>query len=315
MGCSKKVKNESGNDLSLNSNQKEEKVASTNEKIKVALIMKTLTNPFFIEMERGARRAEVETGIELIVKTGAEETSIQQQIAIVEEMISSKVKAIVIAPGSSTDLIPVLKKAKDAGIVIVNIDNRLNKEMCQNLGLGDIPFISVNNEIGGYNSAKYIVSKITKPTKAVILEGIRDTENAQQRKAGAVRAFAESKDITIVASETANWKIDEANTIIEKMFEKNSNIGAVFCANDMMALGVLQYLDKVGKKDVLVAGYDALEEAKKAVKAGTLQVTIDQQADVQGYTGVKYALQLIAGKNIPYETFIDTKIVDKESLK
>ncbi|MCB0021873.1 MAG: substrate-binding domain-containing protein, partial [Caldilinea sp.] len=88
--------------------------------------MKTLTNPFFIEMEKGARRAEQELGIELIVKTGAQETSIEQQIAIVDDFIARGVDAIVIAPGSSTELIPVLKKAQDAGIVVINIDNRLD---------------------------------------------------------------------------------------------------------------------------------------------------------------------------------------------
>ena len=70
----------------------------------VSLIMKTLTNPFFIEMEKGARRAEKELGIRLLVKTGAKETSIDQQIAIVEDMIRQRISAIVIAPGSSTDL-------------------------------------------------------------------------------------------------------------------------------------------------------------------------------------------------------------------
>jgi ribose transport system substrate-binding protein len=83
----------------------------------IGLIMKTLTNPFFIEMEKGARRAQSELGVELVVKTGAQETSIEQQIAIVEEMITAGMDAIVIAPGSSTELIPVLKKAQDAGIV------------------------------------------------------------------------------------------------------------------------------------------------------------------------------------------------------
>ena len=92
------------------------------KELTIGLVMKTLTNPFFIEMEKGARKAEKEFGIKLIVKTGAKETSIAQQIGIVEDLISMKVDAIVIAPGSSTELVSVLKKAQDAGIKIVNID-------------------------------------------------------------------------------------------------------------------------------------------------------------------------------------------------
>lgn len=309
-GCSKNSTDNSkkliieNQDNNTNQNSK-----ADGDKKNIALVMKTLTNPFFIEMEKGARKAEEEFNINLTVKTGAKETSIEQQIAIVEELISKKADAIVIAPGSSTELIPVLKKAQDAGIPIVNIDNRLDAELSKKIGLKDVPFISVDNENGGYLSAKYISDKISKPAEVVILEGIREADNAQQRKNGAIRAFKENKNIKIVAMETANWKIDEAYDVIMKTFTNYHNTSAVFCANDMMALGVLQYLDKYNKKSVMVAGFDALDEVKKAIQNGQIDVTISQQADVQGYTGVKYALQIIEGKTPPMETMIDVKVI------
>lgn len=117
----------------------------------IALVMKTLTNPFFVEMERGARRAEKELGVPVCGKPGAQETSIDQQIAIVEESDKAEgVIAIVIAPASSIDLIPVLKKAQDAGISLINIDNRLDRDVAKKVGLLDIPFIGVDNEKGAY---------------------------------------------------------------------------------------------------------------------------------------------------------------------
>lgn len=110
VGCNKVVFN-STDKTSLEGKAQQVNNSNSASKKTIALVMKTLTNPFFIEMEKGARKAENEFGINLIVKTGAKETSIEQQIAIVEELINSKVDAIVIAPGSSTDLIPVLKKS------------------------------------------------------------------------------------------------------------------------------------------------------------------------------------------------------------
>lgn len=284
------------------------------DKKNIALIMKTLTNPFFIEMEKGARKAEQELNVNLIVRTGAKETSIEQQIAIVEEMINQKVDAIVIAPGSSTEIIPVLKKAQDAGIPIVNIDNRIDPALSEKLGLKDVPFISVNNEQGAYLSAKYISDKITKPTEVAILEGIRDADNAEQRKNGALKAFKENPNVKIASMETANWEIDQAYNVTTKIFGNNPDIGAVFCANDMMALGVVQYLDKYQKKNILVAGFDALDEAKSAIKDGKMEVTINQQADIQGYTGIKYAVQLINGEKVPMETMVDAKVVTKDNI-
>ncbi|MFO1425062.1 MAG: sugar ABC transporter substrate-binding protein [Candidatus Competibacteraceae bacterium] len=281
----------------------------------IALVMKTLTNPFFIDMEKGARRAERELGVQLQVKTAAQETSIEQQIQIVEELIEAKVNAIVIAPGDSMDLIPVLKKAQDAGIRVINIDNRLDPVYSARLGLGPIPFISVDNEQGAYKAAKAISERIERPTQAAIVEGIRGAANAEARKQGALRAFAENPAIRVVASETANWKIDESYQVAEKLFNAHPDIGAIFCANDMMALGALKYLEVSGKSQVLVAGFDALEQAKAAIRAGKLTASIDQQAAQQGYLGVQYAVRALAGETLPAETLIDTALVTAETLR
>jgi ribose transport system substrate-binding protein len=280
----------------------------------VCLIMKTLTNPFFIEMEKGARRAEKELGVRLLVKTGAKETSIDQQIAIVEDMIQQHVDAIVIAPGSSTDIIPVLKKAQSAGIRIINIDNRIDPGLSAKMGLVDVPFISVDNIEGAYLATKVIIQKIQPPATAAILEGIRSAANAADRKQGALKAFAENSDIRIAAMETANWKIDEAVTVTSRIFAQHPDVNLLFCANDMMALGAIQYLQGAGKAHVQVAGFDALAEAVNAIREGRLQASVDQNAGQQGYLGVKYAVDMIQGKKPPLETFINVKIITRESL-
>ena len=283
---------------------------------RIALVMKTLTNPFFAEMERGARRAEAELGIELIVKTAAQETSTEQQISIVDGLIRDGVDAIVIAPGDSLELIPVLKKAQDAGIVVLNIDNRLDPEFSQSEGLATVPFISVDNETAAYQSAKFISEQITTPTQAVILEGVRSAQNAEDRKTGAMLAFSENENIDLVAMETAHWKIDEGYDVTKSLFANNPDIGAIFAANDMMALGAIQYLSEVGKADdVLVASFDALEEARSAVKDGSLDVTIDQLAAEQGYLGVQFALRALEGEALPPETYIDVLMITRDNVE
>ncbi len=281
----------------------------------IALVMKTLTNPFFVEMEKGARRAEQEFGITLIVKTAAQETSIEQQIEIVEELIHEQVDAIIIAPGDSIELIPVLKKAQEADIVVINIDNRLDPSYLDSIGLRHVPFISVDNEQGAYLSAKYISDQVTEPTEALIIEGIRNAQNAIDRKAGAERAFAENELVTLVDSATANWKIDEGYRVAEELFVRHPRAGLLFCANDMMALGALRYLEEVGRDDVLVAGYDALSEVRQVLQDGRLAVTIDQQAAEQGYLGVQYAIRALNGETLPSETLIDVLVVTQATLQ
>ena len=293
----------------------EQSHASPQQKAKIALVMKTMTNPFFVVMEQGARQAEKDFDIDLLVKTAAQETSISQQIEIVDQLIRDQnVDAIIIAPGDSVQLIPILEQAQDAGIKIVNIDNRLDAAFSERHDLRDVPFISVDNEQGAYLSAHYIASAVTEPSHAVILEGIRSAANAQARLAGARRAFAENPNVQLVATETANWKIDEGYQVIQVLYQQYPQIRLIFCANDMMALGVIKYLQETQRHDVAVAAYDALSEAQDAIRQGWLAATVDQQAARQGYLGVEYAVRLLRGETLPAETFVDVKLVTAASL-
>ena len=281
----------------------------------IGLVMKTLTNPFFIEMEKGARRAEKDLGITLIVKTAAQETSIEQQIQLLNDLIAAKVDAIVIAPADSQSLVDTLKKASDAGIKIVNIDNRLDVDALKKAGLGEIPFISVDNDAGAYKAGQYLADKAKTPTQAAILEGIRSADNARQRMEGAKRALSENKQIKLVASETANWKIDEGYSVTKALFAKHPEVRLLFAANDMMAIGAIKYLQESGRTKVTVVGYDALGEAITEIKAGRMDATVDQQAAEQGYQGVAVALRLVKGETVQPITLIDTRLVTAETLK
>ena len=274
--------------------------------------MKTLTNPFFVSMEQGARQAATELGIKLLVRTAAEETSATQQIRIVERLVDEgTVQAIVIAPADSVGLIPALKKAQEKGILVVNLDNKLDAEFSAKAGLGNIPFISIDNRRSAYLSAKYLADQVARPTKAIIIEGIREAQNALDRRDGARQALEENSQISIIASESARWKIDEAYGLTERLFAADPDIGVVFAANDMMALGVIEYLQKSNRQDVLVAGFDAIGEARQAITEGSLQVTIDQQPDQQGYLGVRTAFDMIEGKDVPALIMLDGLVVTK----
>jgi ribose transport system substrate-binding protein len=93
------------------------------------------------------------------------------------------------------------------------------------------------------------------------------------------------------------------------VFQAHPDVRLVFCANDMMALGVIQYLKETDKRDVLVAGFDDLDDMKDAIRDGWAVVTIDQQAYIQGYTGIVTAVGMLEGRSTEPETFIDAKVI------
>lgn len=143
--------------------------APSKRPFKIALVMKTLINPYFVDIEKGARRAQRDFGVDLQVKTGSQETAIGQQIQIVEELIDLKVDAIVISPIDSKRPIPILKKAQSAGITIITIDNALDPETLAQNNMQPVPLVSVDNEQASYKVARQISQSINKPTKAAVM--------------------------------------------------------------------------------------------------------------------------------------------------
>lgn len=282
---------------------------------RMALIMKSLTNPFFIEIEKGARKAEREAGIELQVTATSQETAVEQQIQLVEDQIKRKVDAIIIIPDDPQRLIPALKKAQDAGIKVVNIDDRLNPEAVAASGMQPVPFISVDGEEAAYRAAKFAAEPIDQPSDVAIIEGVRSTENSVKRLRGAERAFKENSKLRIVASETARWKIDEGYEVAKRMFKAHPRIRVVSCANDLMAIGVMKYLSESGKTGVRVAGFDGLEEAKAAIRTGDLAVTVDQQPAQQGYQGIMTAVKLLRGEAVANDVRVEARLLTSEQLK
>ncbi len=282
---------------------------------KVAVVLKSFTNPFFVEMARGARRAQDETGIDMEIKTSTPDTSAEQQIRLVNSQIKARVDAIVISPVDTRLLVPVLKAAHDAGIKIVNIDERLHPDALTAHGLYSVPYIGVNSEQAAYQAAKFIAEKITRPTEVAIVEGLSGTATAIERHRGAQRAFQENGNLHLVHAGSANWKADEAYELARRLFKAHPKIGAVYCANDLMAIGVIKYLQEVRNPKVLVGGFDALEEAKGAIRAGHMAVTVDQLASQQGYLGVISAVKLLRGEDVPKVLQVETQLVSAGGLK
>ena len=116
---------------------------------RVALVMKSLANEFFVTMAEGAKahQAASHGAYTLLVNGIRNESDLSQQVALVEQMMAQGVDAIVIAPADSRALVPVLAKAQRQKIVVVNIDNKLDEPTLQQAGI-DVPFVGPDNRAG-----------------------------------------------------------------------------------------------------------------------------------------------------------------------
>ncbi|MBQ0131590.1 MAG: sugar ABC transporter substrate-binding protein [Comamonas sp.] len=290
-------------------------VAHAEEKPKVALVMKSLANEFFRTMEDGAKAHNKEHKNYVLVSNGIKnETDTAAQIKMVEQMVAQKAQAIVIAPADSKALVPVLKSAVDKGVIVVNIDNRLDTAALKEKNL-NIPFVGPDNRAGAKIVGDHLAAQLKAGDKVAIIEGVSTTYNAQQRTAGFKDAMQAAK-MNIVGIQSGNWEIANGNTVAAGMMREHPDLKAILAGNDSMALGAVAAVKAAGKAGkVIVVGYDNIQAIKPMLKDGRVLATADQYAAKQAAFGIEVALKAIKDKTpqaqLPAEVKTDVVLVTK----
>src|SRR6202048_4813079 len=202
----------------------------------IGLVMKSLANEFFKDMQEGAVKHVQERGDLTLIPVGMHsETDIDTQVNAVENFITQKVDAIVVAPADSRALVPPLARAIKAGIVVINIDVALDEAAKKQAGV-DLAFVGPDNRAGAKMSGEVLAKALGAGGKVVIIEGNPGADNALQRKLGFDDAVKEGK-LDLLASTTAHWETEEANTVFSNLLTAHPDITGVMAANDSMALG------------------------------------------------------------------------------
>jgi ribose transport system substrate-binding protein len=272
-------------------------LAQSAPKPKVALVMKSLANEFFLTMENGAKAHQKAHAAQydLIANGIKDEQDTSNQIKIVEQMIVSKVNGMVIAPADSKALVPVIKKAIDAGIIVVNIDNKLDDDALKEKGIV-VPFVSPDNRKGAKLVGDYLARQLKSGDKVAIIEGVSTTINAQQRTLGFQDAM-KTVGANVVSVQSGQWELDPGNKVAAAMLNAHPDIKALLADNDNMALGAVAAVKAAGKSGkVLVVGYDNINAIKPMLKDGRVLATADQFASQQAVFGIDTVLKAIADK-------------------
>jgi ribose transport system substrate-binding protein len=273
--------------------------AESVEKPKVALVMKSLANEFFLTMEDGAKAYQKEhsADFDLISNGIKDETDTAGQTRIVEQMILAKVNALVIAPSDSKAMVPVIKKAVDAGITVINIDNQLDPAIVKSKNIS-VPFVGPDNRKGARLVGEYLAKQLKAGDEVGIIEGVSTTTNAQQRTAGFKDAM-DAAQIKVVSLQSGDWEIDKGNTVAASILSEYPDVKALLAGNDSMAVGAVSAVRAAGKAgQVQVVGYDNINAIKPMLKDGRVLATADQFAAKQAVFGIETALKIIKGEKV-----------------
>ncbi len=266
----------------------------------VSLIMKSLANEFFLTMENGAKQHQLAhaADYELLASGIADERDVPKQIALVERAIAQGVDAIVLAPADSKALVEVCKRALDAKIVVVNIDNKLDAQALGEKSFS-IPFVGPNNRKGARLAGAYLARALRPGDAVAIIEGVTSTANGAERKRGFQDAM-QAAGMRVVASRSANWETDQAARVASDMLLDHPELRGILAANDSMAIGAAQALAERGRAEqVLVVGFDNVSAARKLLQEHRLLATVDQHGDRLATFGIEYALEILSKSAIP----------------
>jgi len=293
----------------------ERKQNNQDDKPVVALVMKTLNNPFFIDMEKGANETAVKLGIELIVQAAEREVDVEKQMQIIENLIQRKVDVICVTPSGSKEIIPAILKANDAGIPVLVIDTRIDSASLKESGGYISTFIGSDNFEGGKIAGQHIIQMLNGNGKVAILEGIPGHETGDARLAGFHEVLDQIPGIGIVASLTANWERDQGFYVFQNILQANPDVQALFACSDMMALGAIEAIASAGKtSEILVVGFDAVKDGRDAILNGTMNASIAQHPSEMGKLSVENAVRLINGESIPEYIPVKIELITKNKL-
>ncbi len=283
---------------------------------RIALVMKSLANEFFKTMEDSARAYHEENSdsFSFIANGIKNEEDVSGQIALVEQMIAQEVDAIVIAPANSQALIPVLKQAKEKGIVVINIDNKLDDSTLEDENI-QIPFIGPDNRMGAKLAGDQLAKSLSSGDPVAIIGGIPSAFNSIQR----VQGFEDSMKaagMNVIESQAGNWEMAKANQVASGIITEHPDLKAILCANDNMVLGAVSAIRDAGKEDTIkVCGYDNISAVQALVKEGKVDCTIDQHGDKLAIYGIEYALEILNGGVSPSDRETPVDLVTADTLQ
>ena len=291
-----------------------EKNAVTGGPPRVAFVMKTLNHPFFLDMQRGAQEAAERAGIQLVVQAAEREIDVEKQMQIIENLLQTTPKALIVTPSGSREIASAIVKANGAGVPVIVVDTRVDPKAVADNNLKLESFVGSDNYEGGRMAGDYLAKATGGKARVAILEGIPGHETGDSRLRGFRDAVQKHSGITIVASQPANWERDQGFTVFQNMLQAHPDIDALFACSDLMALGAIEAIGAAGRTGrVRVIGFDALDDARKAIAAGTMEASVAQSPRDMGRIAVETAAAKLRGETVPSEQKVPLALVTKDA--
>jgi ABC-type sugar transport system substrate-binding protein len=256
---------------------------------RIAVIISTLNNPWFVILAETAAAQARELGYSAHIFDSQNNTALETDHF--ENVISSGYNAILFNPTDADGSVANVMKAKNAGIPVFCMDREVNSNVAATSQ------ILSDNYSGCVALGRYFVEKLNRKGRYVELLGLVGDNNTWNRSRGFHSVVDRYPDLVMVAQQSADFDRNKAMEVMESILQAHPDIDAVFCGNDAMAMGAYQALLAAGKHNqVMVFGFDGAADVVESIREGKIMATGMQFPKLMAKTAANFAHEYFEGK-------------------
>ena len=283
--------------------------ASQDQEMRVAVIVSTLNNPWFVVLAETAANRAIELGYEANIFDSQNNTALETDHF--ENAIASGYDAILFNPTDADGSIANVRMAKNAGVPVFCMDREVNAtDAATSQILSD-------SYAGCVAIGKYFVEKLNKKGKYVEILGLVGDNNTWSRSKGFHSVVDHYPELQMVAQQNADFDRNKAMEVMESILQVQPDISGVFCGNDAMAMGAYQALISAGKAEqVMVFGFDGAGDVINSIQQKKILATGMQFPKLIARTAANYAHEYFNGKrDFAQKVPVSVEMVNQENVE
>jgi ribose transport system substrate-binding protein len=270
---------------------------------RIAVFTKNRTNPAYEAARLGADRIAQLFDATTKHYVPQKPDDAIEQIELIKQAITEKPDAFVFTPAHETEVNDAALSIDAAGIPVFSFVTRATagQPLC---------FVGSDDRALGKDIAHYLFAKLGGRGEIAIFEGTPASATSHARYKGFQDALAEFPDIKVRLSVCGEYQRDVARKVYLANAEKLKGVDAILCANDVMALGVLDELKTTTGPRPLVVGINAIPQAIKAIAAGDLLATVNFDAMTMASIATEAAIRHLRGEKVPRQIMLPVRVID-----
>lgn len=275
---------------------------------RIAVVVSTLNNPWFVVLAETAKARVEELGHEAVVFDSQNDPAVEA--SHFDNLLAAGYDAVLLNATDSDGSIASVKKAKERGVPVFCIDREINADDAATAQ------ILSDNYAGCVDLGQYFVEVVGEEGTYAELLGILGDNNTRNRSEGFHNVVDRFANLKMVAQQSANFDRTKALEVTESILQSNPDINAIFCGNDAMAMGAYQAVAAAGSADkIKVFGFDGSADVISSIRAGKIAATVMQFPKTMARQGAEFANEWIGGRrDFPQKTPVAVELVTQDNI-